>query len=386
MINLIKAAYLHIPFCEHICHYCDFNKVYLQRQPVKDYLQALDKEMELTLGKHLPNELKTIFVGGGTPTALDLEQTELFLESIKRHLLPYTPDELEYTFEANPSDLPKEKLDLLKSYGVNRLSLGVQAFQDSLLERIGRTHKAKDVFKTVQLAKEVGFENISIDLMYGLPGQTVDDFKESLAIAFDLGIQHVSSYSLQIEPKTVFYNQMQKGKLNLPEHDSEANMYQILLEEMDQNNYFQYEISNFSIKGYESKHNLTYWNNEEYFGFGAGAHSYVNGIRNGNIGPLNKYISSLNSGMLPYLETHKVTQEEAMEEELFLGLRKREGVSRQKFKNRYRYDLLEIFKTAVEEQREKGLIEVTEDSIRLTYKGLFLGNEVFQAFIGVTPE
>src|SRR3954453_11202809 len=185
---MIKAAYLHIPFCEHICHYCDFNKVFLKGQPVDEYIDSLNQEMEMTLKEFPTSELNTIFVGGGTPTSLNEKQLHRFCESINRNL-PKS-NTLEFTFEANPGDLTKGKLQILKEAGVNRISLGVQTFNEDLLKKIGRVHKAKDVYQTIENAKKVGFENISIDLIFSLPTQTVQDFKETLTEAFSLGLPH----------------------------------------------------------------------------------------------------------------------------------------------------------------------------------------------------
>jgi putative oxygen-independent coproporphyrinogen III oxidase len=377
---MIKAAYLHIPFCEHICHYCDFNKVFLKGQPVEDYLKALDQEMKLTLAKYPTNQLDTIFVGGGTPTSLNEQQLFTFCESINKNLP--TSNDVEFTFEANPGDLSIEKLQILKDAGVNRISLGVQTFNEELLKKIGRVHKAKDVYQTIESAKRVGFENISIDLIFSLPSQTVDDFKESLTQAFSLDINHYSAYSLIIEPKTVFYNLLKKGKLPTPGEDIEAKMYEVLMDEMEKHGFHQYEISNFSKPGFESKHNLTYWNNEYYYGFGAGAHSYVNGFRRSNSGPLKKYMDQVNSGLLPVLDDHQVTKPEQMEEEMFLGLRKTEGVSISHFIEKFDQDPLQLFKKEITELISKQWIEVKNDNIYLTKTGRFLGNEVFQAFLG----
>ncbi|MDR4948647.1 radical SAM family heme chaperone HemW [Neobacillus cucumis] len=378
---MIKAAYLHIPFCEHICHYCDFNKVFLKDQPVDEYIKAIGREMEMTLSEFPTGSLDTIFVGGGTPTSLNEQQLYQFCESINKNL-PKSAT-LEYTFEANPGDLSKEKLQILKDAGVNRISLGVQTFNEELLKKIGRVHKAKDVYQSVENAKRIGFENISIDLIFSLPTQTVQDFKDSLTEAFSLDIPHYSAYSLIIEPKTVFYNLLKKGKLPTPGEDVEANMYEILMEEMEKHGFNQYEISNFSKAGFESKHNLTYWNNEYYYGFGAGAHSYVNGRRRSNIGPLKKYMEQLNQHVLPILEDHPVSKEEQMEEEMFLGLRKTKGISIPHFTEKFGKNPLAIFAAELDDLTNKKWIEVNNDNIYLTKKGRLLGNEVFQAFLGV---
>ncbi|WP_281272333.1 radical SAM family heme chaperone HemW [Neobacillus piezotolerans] len=373
------AAYIHIPFCQHICHYCDFNKFFLQGQPVNEYLEALDEEVGLTLAQFPAGAMKSIFVGGGTPTALNDLQLEKLCKTINAHLP--RAREIEYTFEGNPGDLSYEKLTILKNNGVNRLSLGVQSFNDALLEKIGRSHRAKDVYKTVEDAKKAGFENISIDLIYSLPGQTLEDFRETLSEALSLGLPHFSGYSLIIEPKTVFYNLMRKGKLPLPGEDVEAAMYELLMDEMALHGYRQYEISNFSKEGYESIHNLTYWKNEEYYGFGAGAHSYLGKARRSNIGPLNRYMAALDEGRLPVLEENKVTDVEAMEEEMFLGLRMAEGVKREVFERKYGKSPDAIFRGQINHLSKNGLIEDDGISIRLTRKGRMLGNEVFQSFL-----
>lgn len=376
---MIQAAYLHIPFCEHICHYCDFNKVFLKGQPVDEYLQYLDKEMEITMNSSDYAPFKTIFVGGGTPTALNEKQLAAFLESIRKRL-PLA-GQYEFTFEANPGDLSYEKLKLLYDYGVNRLSLGVQTFNDQLLEKIGRVHRAKDVYQSVESAKKAGFKNMSIDLIYSLPTQTMADFQETLTTSFQLDVQHYSAYSLIIEPKTVFYNLMRKGKLHTPGEDVEAAMYELLMEKMKENGFEQYEISNFSKPGFESKHNLTYWNNEAYFGFGAGAHSYVEGYRRSNYGPLKKYMEPLDQNELPIMDKHEVTKKEKMEEEMFLGLRKTQGVSMKAFKDKYDIEIMEIFREELLAHEQKSLLEIQGDSIQLTKQGRLLGNEVFQSFI-----
>ena len=375
----MKAAYIHIPFCHHICHYCDFNKVFMKGQPVDEYLEALEKEMSLSVSKQV---METVFVGGGTPTALNEKQLEKLVSVINRQLNIDT--NTEYTFEANPGDLSKEKLAILKNAGVNRLSFGVQTFNDELLKKIGRSHRAKDVFESIENAKTAGFDNISIDLIYSLPGQTKQDFIQSIQTALELGLVHYSGYSLIIEPKTVFYNLLQKGKLPLPGEDAEAEMYETLMEHMGNGGLKQYEISNFAVPGFESRHNLTYWNNEEYYGFGAGAHGYVDGIRQSNFGPLKKYMEPLSNGELPIMDAHKVTIEEKMEEEMFLGLRKTDGVSIRHFEEKFGRNPIDLFAEQIKDWNAKGLLKTDDNRIFLTRQGRLLGNEVFQSFIGVS--
>lgn len=376
---MAKAVYIHIPFCTHICHYCDFNKVFLKGQPVDRYIDALILEIEKYIEQFV-EPIETIFLGGGTPTALTTKQLDHLLTAVQK-LLPIHK-EVEFTIEANPGDLPADKLRVLKDLGVNRLSLGVQTFNNELLKRIGRSHRVKDVYETVEAAKRIGFDNISIDLMYGLPGQKIKDVEDSLKETFSLDIQHCSAYSLIVEPKTVFYNLLQKGKLPLPGEDVEGEMYELIMAEMEAHGLHQYEISNYAKPGYESRHNLVYWNNEEYFGFGAGAHGYLNGVRQANIYPINKYIQTVEGGDFPVRSKTTLTEKERMEEEMFLGLRKTAGVSIDRFREKFGRNLLDIYGEQIERLVNRKLITITENSIRLTKAGKMVGNEVFMEFIG----
>ncbi|MEC3758709.1 radical SAM family heme chaperone HemW [Bacillus halotolerans] len=377
----MKSAYIHIPFCEHICHYCDFNKYFIQSQPVGEYLNALEKEMINTIEKTGQPDLDTIFIGGGTPTSLSEDQLKKLMDMVSRVLKP--SDSLkEFAVEANPDDLSAEKLKILKEAGVNRLSFGVQTFEDDLLEKIGRVHKQKDVFASFERAREIGFENISLDLMFGLPGQTLKHLDHSLKTALSLNAEHYSVYSLIVEPKTVFYNLMQKGRLHLPAQEQEAEMYETVMSRMEAAGIHQYEISNFAKQGMESQHNLTYWSNEEYFGFGAGAHGYIGGIRTVNVGPVKHYIDLIAEKGFPYRDTHEVTMEEQIEEEMFLGLRKTSGVSKKRFEEKYGRSLDKLFSGVLKELSEKELILNTESAVCLTHQGKLLGNEVFGAFLG----
>ncbi len=377
---MIQSAYIHIPFCHHICHYCDFNKVFFKQQPVDEYIEVLIKEMHHVKQAEREEPLKTVFIGGGTPTALSAKQLDRLLEGITTELLP-TNQLIEFAVEANPGELTLEKLHVLKNAGVNRLSIGVQSFEDELLNKIGRVHRKEDVFRTVQQAEQAGFDNLSLDLMYGLPGQTIDQFKKTLETAFTLNVKHFSAYSLIIEPKTVFYNLMQKGRLSLPPQEQEAYMYELAMEEMEKHGFAQYEISNYAIPGYESNHNITYWNNDYYYGFGAGAHGYVNGVRTSNIGPIKKYMDKVVESGSAYQSQNQVTKEEAMEEEMFLGLRKVKGVEKSKFQKKFSISLEEKFGEQIHQLVNQGLLVNDGHAIFLTHKGKLLGNEVFQEFL-----
>lgn len=375
-----KSVYLHIPFCNRICPYCDFNKYVLKGQPVYEYLEALQKEMKVTIAKHPSEQIQTIFVGGGTPTALDSEQMKIFLDAIQEYFQPQSAN-LEFSMEANPESVDAEKLRIMKEGGVNRLSFGVQTFEPELLRKIGRMHDQEDVYRSLRLAKEAGFNNISIDLMFGLPNQTLEMLDRTLDIAFTLDIPHFSVYSLKVEEGTFFHTLYKKDKLPLPSEEEEVKMYEHLIERMIKEGYSQYEISNFARPGYESKHNLTYWRNEEYYGLGAGAHGYVAGIRHVNAGLVQEYIRLVQEQDTPYIETHQVTPLEAMEEMMFMGLRIQEGVSKQKFYEKHQIQLEDAYGSEIKDLLERQLLQTDGARYYLTHRGIFLGNEVFATFL-----
>ncbi|NNV05451.1 radical SAM family heme chaperone HemW [Geobacillus sp. C56-T2] len=374
------SAYFHIPFCAHICHYCDFNKVFAAGQPIDDYLRAMDKEMAWTAAE-FGRRLQTLFIGGGTPTVLEPAQLGRLFESIHRHFQFDRPT-AEFTVEANPDGLTSEKLAILRAAGVNRLSIGVQTFEPELLHAIGRTHRREDVVRAVEMAREAGFVNISVDLMYGLPGQTLALFLADLEAALSLEVAHLSVYSLIVEPKTMFYNEWRKGRLRLPGEEAEAEMYEAAMDRLPAGGYRQYEISNYALPGFESRHNLTYWNNEEYYGIGAGAHSYISGVRRENIGPVRHYIAAIERGEWPHRTVRRLTVREQMEEELFLGLRKTEGVSKARFRQKFGCEMDDVFGAAIHRELACGRLEETNGHLRLTKRGRLLGNEVFAAFLG----
>ncbi|PIC95973.1 coproporphyrinogen III oxidase [Sporosarcina sp. P26b] len=376
----MRGVYIHIPFCQQICHYCDFNKVFLKNQPVDRYIEAIGKEFYyMKEAGHSFEEVETVFLGGGTPTALSVEQLDRLLTIVSQYVDVTTLKE--FTTEANPDDLSEGQLSILKEKGVNRLSIGVQTFNERLLKQIGRTHSNEDVERVIAAARSVGFENISIDLMYSLPTQTVSEWEETLDRALALDLPHYSAYSLIVEPKTVFYNRMVKGKLPLPGEDVEAEMFEMVIERMNAAGREQYEISNFAKPGYPSFHNLIYWENSQYAGIGAGAHGYLGKERYSNVGPLMHYIDHLEEGKLPRKDVHEVTLAESMEEEMFLGLRIVEGVSMQEFQKKFNRPIKEVFGKPIEKLQQQGLLHIDGDLLRLTRKGVFLGNTVFQEFL-----
>ncbi|HEL1061074.1 TPA: oxygen-independent coproporphyrinogen III oxidase [Streptococcus equi subsp. zooepidemicus] len=368
------SAYVHIPFCTQICYYCDFSKVFIKNQPVDAYLEALIKEFE----SYQISSLKTLYIGGGTPTAITAKQLDYLLSHLQQHL---QLDQLEeFTIEANPGDLTEDKIAVLRQSAVNRISLGVQTFNDKQLKQIGRSHTEAQIYTTIASLKEAGFQNMSIDLIYALPGQTIQQVKENVAKALSLDIPHLSLYSLILEHHTVFMNKMRRGKLQLPTEDLEAEMFEYIISEMEASGFEHYEISNFTKPGFESRHNLMYWNNDEYFGCGAGASGYLNGIRYRNRIPIQHYLKAVADGNAR-LSEEVLTKEEMMEEELFLGLRKKSGVSVSRFQEKFGLSFESRYGPVVRELQNQGLLVEDKDFVRMTKKGLFLGDSVAEKFI-----
>lgn len=373
-MNKPTSAYVHIPFCTQICYYCDFSKVFIQNQPVDDYLRALVREFE----SYGIKQLRTLYMGGGTPTAITAQQLDYVLTELTKHLDLSMLEE--FTIEANPGDLDADKIAVLKNSAVNRVSLGVQTFNNKHLKKIGRSHNEAQIYESIDSLKAAGFDNISIDLIYALPGQTLDDVKENVAKALALDIPHLSLYSLILEHHTVFMNKMRRGKLNLPTEDTEAEMFDYILSELKKAGFDHYEIANFAKPGFESKHNLVYWDNDEYFGCGAGASGYLDGIRYRNRGPIQHYLKAVAEGNAR-LSEEVLTKTEQMEEEFFLGLRKKTGVSISRFERKFETSFETIYGQVVRDLQMEGLVQLDGDRLRMTQKGLFLGDTVAERFI-----
>ncbi len=373
------SAYIHIPFCEHICYYCDFNKVFLEGQPVDEYIEMLLREMTLQLEKTPVKSAPTLYVGGGTPTSLTAKQLERLLSGIVERFPMETVTE--FTVEANPGDLTADKLAVMQNYQVNRLSMGVQTFDDRLLKKIGRRHTSADVYETMAFLEKADFRNVSIDLIYALPGQTLAGFRETLQRAIELDLPHYSLYSLILENKTMFMNWVRQGRLTLPDQEEESQMFEETILAMEKAGRKQYEISNFALAGKESEHNKVYWHNEHYFGFGAGASGYVGDTRYKNFGPIQHYLSPLRENKLPVYDEETLTVKSQMEEEMFLGLRLKEGVSASRFAEKFQRSIQEVYGKVLAEEQQAGLLEVTGDRIRLTETGLLIGNDIFERFL-----
>ena len=368
------SAYVHIPFCTQICYYCDFSKVFIKNQPVDSYLEHLLQEFH----SYDIQKLRTLYIGGGTPTALSAPQLEVLLDGLTKNLDLSVLEEL--TIEANPGDLDEDKIAVLKNSAVNRVSLGVQTFDDKMLKKIGRSHLERDIYENIDRLKLAGFDNISIDLIYALPGQTMDQVKDNVAKAIALDIPHMSLYSLILENHTIFMNRMRRGKLPLPKEEVEAEMFEYIIAELERAGFEHYEISNFSKSGFESRHNLMYWDNAEYYGIGAGASGYVNGVRYKNRGPIRHYLKAVEEGNARINEEH-LSLREQMEEEMFLGLRKKTGVSKARFEEKFGTSFENVYGQVVRDLCHQGLLQVEGQQIRMTKKGLFLGDTVAERFI-----
>ncbi|PCR99485.1 oxygen-independent coproporphyrinogen-III oxidase [Lactococcus fujiensis JCM 16395] len=343
----------------------------MEGQPVDDYLDALIKEFNA----HDIHRLKTLYIGGGTPTVLTARQMRRLLSALTENLdLSYLS---EFTVEANPGDLSDEMVEVLAQSPVNRVSLGVQTFNNRLLKKIGRVHTEAQVYDSTEKLRAAGFENITIDLIYALPGQTMEMVEEDLQKLLALNLPHVALYSLILEDHTVFMNRQRRGILRLPNEDKNADMYEYIIDSLTKNGYNHYEVSNFGKPGYESQHNLTYWDNAEYYGIGAGASGYLDGVRYKNHGPVHHYIEAENKRV----HEEFLSQKEQIEEEMFLGLRKQSGVSVTEFEQRFGIDFNNLYGAVVSKYIDRGLIVDDRKVIRLTDKGFELGNEVFADFL-----
>lgn len=374
-INSKKGIYIHIPFCKYICSYCDFNKFYIQHQPVDEYIDSLIIELK----QIRDDNIETVYIGGGTPSALNDEQLIKLLSSINETV--DVSNLKEFSFEANPEDLTLRRVTILKNYGINRVSMGVQTLNNKILKIIGRGHRAIDVENAIYNLKSIGIDNINIDLMFALPEQTISDLQISMEKIVSYGITHVSCYSLILEQRTKLYNQVKSKHIILPTNEVEEQMYDLTINYLKDNGFNQYEISNFSKKGYESIHNSNYWRNYEYYGIGAGAHGYIDGVRYSNQAPVKFYIKSiLEKGHARRIE-NKVTVKEKIEEQFFLGLRLLNGIDLDVVDNKYNIKTRELYKDSIEKNINVGYLKLENNILSLTRKGLFYGNDVFADFL-----
>lgn len=355
----MKSIYIHIPYCKQKCLYCDFNSYSNKENTINKYFDALIKEIK----SYNIKELNTIYFGGGTPSFVDSKYI--------REIMSILPKANEVTLELNPGTVNKEKFAEYKSIGINRLSIGLQAIQNNILKEIGRIHTLNDFEEAFKLARSVGFDNINVDLMHGLPNQSVQDFKDSVDYLVKLGPEHISCYSL------ILHNDIFK---NLPTEEDERKMYYYAKEKLRERGYIHYEISNFAKSGKESKHNLVYWNQEEYIGVGAGASSYLNGERYTNVASIGEYIKRINRDESVNITEEKQNLEDKLNEYMILKLRLIKGVNIKEANEKFKTDIVKKYEKSLEKLKKLGLIKIDEN-IYLTDKGLDLANIVWEEFI-----
>jgi oxygen-independent coproporphyrinogen-3 oxidase len=368
------ALYIHIPFCAQKCLYCDFPSFAGKENCMTEYAAALASEINSIKDK----KIKTIFIGGGTPTYLSLEGWEIISKSIEGlDTDPY----LEFTVEGNPGTFTTEILNILKGMGVNRLSIGLQATQDSLLKQLGRIHTYEDFKHSFEMARNIGFHNINVDLMFGVPGQSLLQWLETIENVTQLNPEHLSCYSLIIEEGTVFYNKFKMGTLKLPHEELERTMYYETIERLREKGYIQYEISNFAKNHMVCNHNLVYWNLEEYIGCGSASHSYSDGFRYRNEENIEKYIEKMNTKGNAIVEKTRNSMKDDMEEFMFMGLRKMQGINKNEFKKRFNSDIHSVYGSVINKYIITKFMEERDDNIFLTYEGIQLSNVIMSEFL-----
>ena len=372
------SLYIHIPFCAQKCLYCDFPSFARKDHLRKAYIEALNKEIISLREKHNNLEINTIFIGGGTPSVLEANELECLLKEVAK--LNMAKD-IEYSMECNPGNLTEEKLEVMKKYGVNRISMGLQAKQDNLLKGLGRIHNYKTFKENFLLAKKVGFNNINVDLMFGLPNQSLNEWEETLREIISLEPAHISAYSLIIEEGTAFYNLYENDKLKLPTEEEERKMYHLAKKILEENGFNQYEISNYAKEGKECRHNLAYWNMDNWIGVGSAAASYINGKRIKNISSVEEYINSINEKGEAVEEIINNSKNDNMEEFMFMGLRKINGIDENEFKNRFSMNINDVYGEILNKYIGEGLLIRESGRIFLSEKGIEISNVIMADFL-----
>ncbi|HHU70031.1 MAG TPA: oxygen-independent coproporphyrinogen III oxidase [Thermoanaerobacterales bacterium] len=374
------GLYIHIPFCKKKCNYCDFISYINMEYFIPQYIETLKKEMDFYKDYCSKRKIRTIYIGGGTPTILQPEQLEHIIESALKTFRVY--NELEISIEANPDSITKEKLHKLKNAGVNRLSIGLQAYQTHLLKNMGRIHSPGQFERAFLAAREEGFDNINVDLIFGLPGQTGEQWEETLKKVTALRPEHVSAYSLKIEEGTLLYDQYKSGIIKLPEEEKERGMYYFLIDFLTSRGYNHYEISNFAFPGKECRHNILYWKNKEYIGIGAASHSHFCKKRYHNEEDLEKYIEVFSlKNRPPIKDKESISKGLEISETIIMNLRLTAGLDKIEFFNRFGVDIKDLYRKEIELLENSRLIEETQTHIKLTKLGLDFANEVFVNFI-----
>ncbi|HKL76546.1 MAG TPA: radical SAM family heme chaperone HemW [Halanaerobiales bacterium] len=371
------ALYIHIPFCIEKCSYCDFYSLKYKKKILKDYLKSLKKELKIYSTK-IDSKIKTIYFGGGTPSLLSPKSIEEILNIIYENYLVI--DNIEISLESNPSSLTKEKIIAYKKVGINRLSLGIQSFNNDDLNILGRLHDRK---KALSMIKEVDkqFSNYNFDLIFAIPEQNFERWKANINKVKEINPPHLSLYNLQIEEGTMIKKQIDNNNLKPVTNELDAKMYKHAIDKLKDEDYIQYEISNFAKKGYFSKHNLVYWRYEPYLGLGPSAHSFTTKTRFSNYSSLEKYNNHLKKDKVPIENINSLNLQERMSEKMFLGLRLKEGINYEQFHSTFNKKLNCVFKEEINDLLEKDLLIEKDNNLKLSQKGKFLGNKVFIKFV-----
>lgn len=374
------GIYIHIPFCKQKCFYCDFCSFANKNEMQEKYVEAVINEIKNITHKE-KYTVTTIYFGGGTPSILNPEYIKNILQEIESSF--EILDDAEITIEINPGTVNEEKLKKYKEYGINRLSIGLQSANDKILKKIGRIHDYKQFEETFFYARKCGFKNINVDLMIGLPTQAVEDVKQTLEKIIQKNPEHISVYSLIIEEGTIIEKLINENKLQLPDEETERIMYWTVVNELKENGYNQYEISNFSKKTYESKHNTNCWKQKQYIGLGTSAHSYLNKKRYSNTNNIEEYIKNIQENNISKNITihEEQTEESTMNEYMLLGLRMIQGININEFKQKFKTDPTIKYKKILEKLQKENLIQITKTSIKLTKQGIDFGNIVWEEFI-----
>lgn len=375
------SVYIHVPFCRQKCGYCDFVSYAGAEALQQPYIAALCREIIGRSGFFAKHNLliSSIFVGGGTPTCLPADLLAELFACIQQNI-PLAAG-AEYSVEANPGTVDARKLMLLREAGVNRLSIGAQSFDDRLLSALGRIHRSAETVQAVHLARQTGFDNINLDLMHGLPGQTLTMYQDSLAAAVQLNVAHISAYSLIVEENTLLAGQLERGELSLPDEAVDAAMFDFTHDYLAANGYEHYEISNYARPGKRCQHNLGYWQYRPYIGFGAAACSFDGATRSSNTADILQYVKQIHEGKSPVADSELLSREIMLAEYTFLALRTLDGLNESDFAHRYSIGFREYYRNVLTTLKQEGLISITEKGIRLTRQGLRWGNRVFASFL-----
>ncbi len=373
------SIYIHIPFCSSKCHYCDFTSFAGQTNRVEEYIESLIVELSIYKDDLEDYKINTIFIGGGTPSLIDAKYIYKLLAYIYNNF--NISKDMEVTMELNPGTVEVEKINIYKEAGINRISIGLQTFNNNTLKKLGRTHSADDFLRTYHMLNSAGFENINVDLMFNLPDQTISDGIKDIESLVSLGVKHISYYSLIIEPGTLMDKFYQDNQLQLLDEDSERKLYHNVRDYLIENGYNHYEISNFSMKDYECKHNMVYWEIKPYIGIGLSSHSYFKNKRFWNTNNLNDYIEGLKKGILPVIDDEIITKKIEMAETCIFGLRLVEGIGKKDFKDRFGIDVGVLYRESIDKHKKNGLLYEDNNYLKLTDKGLDLANIVEVDFL-----